>query len=54
MRDDLAEYFACVEVADQSAAELIRVLKEMGLYDEVLLIFSADQGMAYHRAKASP
>ncbi len=54
MRKDLQEYYGCVEVADQSTAALVQVLKEMKLYDDVLLIFTADQGMAYHRAKASP
>ncbi len=54
MRKDLQEYYGCVEVADQSTAALVQVLKEMDLYDDVLLIFTADQGMAYHRAKASP
>ena len=54
MRKDLQEYYGCVEVADQSAAAIVQVLKEMNLYEDVLLIFTADQGMAYHRAKASP
>jgi N-sulfoglucosamine sulfohydrolase len=54
MRLDLQEYFGCVEVADQCAAAVIKALKEAGEYDDALIIFTADQGMAYHRAKASP
>jgi N-sulfoglucosamine sulfohydrolase len=54
MRMDLQEYYGCVEVADQCAAGIIKALKETGEYDDALIIFTADQGMAYHRAKASP
>ncbi len=54
MRLDLQEYYGCVEVADQCAAGIIKALKETGEYEDALIIFTADQGMAYHRAKASP
>lgn len=54
MRKDLQEYYACVEVADQSVGAIIETLKELEVYDDLLVIFTADQGMAYHRAKASP
>ncbi len=54
MRKDLQEYYGCVEVADQSAGAIIAALKELKIYDDLLVIFAADQGMAYHRAKASP
>jgi N-sulfoglucosamine sulfohydrolase len=54
MRKDLQKYYGCVEVADQCASGVIRALKEMGEFENALIIFTADQGMAYHRAKASP
>jgi N-sulfoglucosamine sulfohydrolase len=54
MRKDLQEYYACVQLADQSVAAIIETLQEIGLYEDLLVIFTADQGMAYHRAKASP
>ncbi len=54
MRRDLQEYYACVEMADRCAEGVVRALKERGEYEDVLLILTADQGMAYHRAKASP
>ena len=54
MRRDLQEYYGCVEVADQCASGVIRALKQTGEYGRALIIFSSDQGMAYHRAKASP
>jgi N-sulfoglucosamine sulfohydrolase len=54
MRRDLQAYYACVEVADRCAGAVMDALKERGEYEDVLLIFTSDQGMAYHRAKASP
>ena len=54
MRLDLQAYYACVEIADQCAEAVIQALKERGLYENTLLIVTADQGMPYHRAKASP
>jgi N-sulfoglucosamine sulfohydrolase len=54
MRKDLQEYYGCVEVADRCIDGVVRALKERGEYGKALIVFTADQGMAYHRAKASP
>lgn len=53
MRKDLADYLTCVQTADACVGACLQVLKDEQLYDNALIIATADQGMAYHRAKAS-
>ena len=53
MRKDLSKYFGCVQLADACAGAIIKTLKEKGVYDNTLIIFTSDQGQPYHRAKAS-
>ncbi|MEQ9289523.1 MAG: sulfatase [Cyclobacteriaceae bacterium] len=54
MRKDLAKYYGSVQLADACTGAILDVLKEKGLYDNTLVIFTGDQGEPYHRAKASP
>ncbi|MGB6152258.1 MAG: sulfatase [Pricia sp.] len=54
MRADLAKYFGSVQLADACAGSILEVLKEKGLLENTLVIFTGDQGEPYHRAKASP
>lgn len=54
MREDLAKYYGSVQLADACAGSIINVLKESGMLENTLIIFTGDQGEPYHRAKASP
>jgi N-sulfoglucosamine sulfohydrolase len=54
MRQDLAKYYGSVQLADACAGAILEALKASGHYDNTLIIFTADQGAPYHRAKASP
>tara|TARA_R110002049_G_scaffold245296_1_gene419230 strand:- start:7816 stop:9285 length:1470 start_codon:yes stop_codon:yes gene_type:complete len=53
MREDLAKYYGSVQVADAGAGAIIETLKEKGLLENTLIIYTSDQGEPYHRAKAS-
>lgn len=54
MREDLAKYYGCVQLADACAGAIIETLKEKGEFDNTLIIITSDHGQPYHRAKASP
>tara|TARA_R110002033_G_C3894449_1_gene239159 strand:- start:5173 stop:6651 length:1479 start_codon:yes stop_codon:yes gene_type:complete len=54
MRQDLVKYYGSVQLADACAGSIINVLKEKGLLENTLIIYTSDQGEPYHRAKASP
>ncbi|WP_147676349.1 sulfatase family protein [Algibacter pacificus] len=54
MREDLAKYYGSVQLADACVGSIISVLKERNLLEHTIIIFTADQGEPYHRAKASP
>jgi len=53
VRQDMQEYYACVEIADACVGAILEALDEAGIRDETLIIFTADQGMPIHYAKAS-
>lgn len=53
IRDDLAQYLTTVQVADRVATAYLDELESSGRAEETLIIFSADQGWPYTRAKAS-
>ncbi len=53
MRDDLAEYYANIELLDDCVGGLMEGLKRNNLLDSTLVIFSSDHGFAYHRGKVS-
>lgn len=54
MREDLAKYYGSVQLADACAGAIIQTLKDKGLLENTLIIYTGDQGEPYHRAKASP
>jgi N-sulfoglucosamine sulfohydrolase len=54
MRKDLRKYYGSVQLADACAGAIIQELKNKGVYDNTLIIYTGDQGEPYHRAKASP
>ncbi len=53
MRQDLMKYYGSVQIADACAGAIIKALKDKGIYDNTLIIYTSDQGEPYHRAKAS-
>jgi N-sulfoglucosamine sulfohydrolase len=53
MRKDLQEYYGSVQLADACAGAIIEALREQGMLENTLLIYTGDQGAPYHRAKAS-
>lgn len=53
VRADWNRYLGCVQLADACAGAVLDVLRERGLTDRTLIIFTGDQGAPYHRAKAS-
>ena len=53
VRQDMQEYYACVEIADACVGAILEALDEAGIRDETLIIFTSDQGMPIHYAKAS-
>ena len=53
MRRDLQKYYASVEIADQCVGAVLAALREAGQLENTLVIFTGDQGMPYHRSKAS-
>ena len=54
VRVDLLNYYISVMYADQLVGGILSGLKESHAEDETLIIFTSDQGPAFHRAKASP
>lgn len=53
VRRDMQEYFACVEIADACVGSILKALEEKGVLGETLIVFTSDQGMPIHHAKAS-
>ena len=54
VRMDLLNYYISVMYADQLVGGILSGLKESFVENETLIIFTSDQGPAFHRAKASP
>lgn len=53
VRRDMQEYLACVEIADACVGAILDAIKESGSCDDTLILFTSDQGMPIHHAKAS-
>ena len=51
VRKDWAEYLDCIECADVFVGEALAALEETGCREDTLVIFVADHGPAYQRAK---
>ncbi|WP_460543233.1 sulfatase family protein [Echinicola sediminis] len=54
IREDLSKYFGCIQLADACVGAIMEVLKQKGIYENTIIIYTSDQGEPYHRAKASP
>lgn len=53
VRDDLAEFYGSITVADAKVGELLEVLTETGLDQNTWVVFMTDHGPALPRAKST-
>jgi N-sulfoglucosamine sulfohydrolase len=52
-REELAQYYQSIARIDQGVARLVEILKEAGVYDKTLIVFTADHGMAFSGGKTT-
>lgn len=52
-RAELAQYYQSVSRIDQGLGRLVALLKETGVYDETVILFTSDHGMAFPGAKTT-
>lgn len=52
-REELAQYYQSCSRVDQGLARLVEILREAGLYDKTLIVFTADHGMAFPGGKTT-
>jgi len=52
-RSELAHYYQSCARIDQGLARLVELLKEAGLYDKTMIVFTADHGMAFPGGKTT-
>ncbi len=52
-RAELAQYYQSISRIDQGVGKLVSILKEAGVYDDTLIMFTADHGMAFPGAKTT-
>ncbi len=52
-RSELAQYYQSCARIDQGLGRLIEILKEAGLYDKTLIVFTSDHGMAFPGGKTT-
>ena len=53
VRDDFAQFLEATQITDDCVAAVLEGLKESGLAEQTLVIFTSDNGMPYHRAKGA-
>ena len=52
-REELAQYYQSCARIDQGFGRLVEILKEAGLYDKTLIVFTSDHGMPFSGAKTT-
>ena len=52
-REELAQYYQSCARVDQGVGRLVSILKQVGLYDKTLFIFTSDHGMAFAGGKTT-
>jgi N-sulfoglucosamine sulfohydrolase len=52
-REELAQYYQSVSRIDQGVARLVKILKEAGLYEKTMIVFTSDHGMAFAGGKTT-
>jgi N-sulfoglucosamine sulfohydrolase len=52
-REELAQYYQSCSRVDAGVARLVEILREAGLYDKTLFVFTSDHGMAFAGGKTT-
>lgn len=52
-KEELAQYYQSVSRVDQGVGKLVEILKENGQYDNTLLLYISDNGMAFPGSKTT-
>ena len=52
-REELAEYYMSVQRADSGLVKLIEILKETGHWEDTLILYISDNGIAFPGAKTT-
>ncbi len=52
-REELAQYYQASSRVDQGLGRLIDILKEAGVFDKTLIVYTSDHGMAFAGAKTT-
>lgn len=52
-REELAHYYQSCSRVDQGIARLVTILKEAGLYEKTMIVFTSDHGMAFPGGKTT-
>lgn len=52
-REELAQYYQSCSRVDRGVERLVAILREAGLYDKTLIVFTSDHGMAFSGAKTA-
>lgn len=52
-REELANYYQSCSRIDQGLGRLVEILKEAGLYEKTLIVFTSDHGMAFSGGKTT-
>lgn len=52
-REELAQYYQSCARIDQGVGRLVSILKEAGLYEKTLIVFTSDHGMAFAGGKTT-
>ncbi|MBU6300285.1 MAG: sulfatase [Verrucomicrobia bacterium] len=52
-RSELAQYYQSCARVDQGVGRLVEILKEAGVYDKTLFVFTSDHGMAFPGGKTT-
>lgn len=53
IKDDIADYLFEIQWFDNELGQIINLLKEKGLYENTVIVYTSDNGMPFPRAKAS-
>jgi len=52
-REELAQYYQSCARIDQGVGRLVSILKEAGVYDKTMIVFTSDHGMAFSGGKTT-
>ena len=52
-REEVAQYYQSCARIDQGLGKLIEILKEAGVYDKTMIVFTSDHGMAFAGGKTT-